>query len=70
MFTKTDVKKKGAGGGAAANVAAFKQALLEDWEALPACFETSSKTGAGRTELLQYLASLRALHEQQGGEEG
>ncbi len=68
VFTKADVKKK-AGPSAAANMAAFKRLLLEEWEALPVCFETSSATGAGRTQLLQYLASLRVLYEQQRDEE-
>ncbi len=41
--------------------------LAEDWEALPRCFETSSRTGAGKSELLGYVASLRELHVRNGG---
>jgi hypothetical protein len=33
----------------------------QEWEALPACFATSSREGKGRSELLGHLASLRAL---------
>lgn len=65
IFTKSDVKKK-TGPSASANMAAFKRSLLEGWEALPACFETSSRTGGGKTEVLQYLASLRILEEREG----
>ena len=65
MFTKLDGKKRG-GPSPAQNAAAFKRRLLEDWEALPACFETSSKLGLGRGEVLGYLASLRRLEEEQG----
>jgi GTP-binding protein len=44
------------------NVRTFKELLAKDWEELPWCFETSSKNGAGKSELLGYLASLRQLH--------
>lgn len=44
------------------NVREFKKALAKEWEALPWCFETSSKSGSGRSELLGYIASLRQLH--------
>ncbi len=44
------------------NIRAFKELLAKDWEELPWCFETSSKTGGGRVELLNYVASLRELH--------
>lgn len=40
--------------------------MAEEWEALPRCFETSSKTGTGKSELLGYLASLRELHVRSG----
>lgn len=32
--------------------------LLEEWEGLPPVFATSSRTGAGREELLSYIDSL------------
>ncbi|KXZ52873.1 hypothetical protein GPECTOR_8g254 [Gonium pectorale] len=61
VFTKIDNRKRD-GPPNAANVRAFKQAMSEEWEALPRCFETSSRTGAGKSELLGYLASLREMH--------
>jgi len=61
VFTKLDMRKKDSPS-AVHNIPAFKRILARDWEALPLCFETSSKTGAGKTELLAYLASLRILH--------
>lgn len=65
VFTKADVRKKGGAGGAA-NAGAFKRLLLRDWEALPACFMTSSRTGDGVGEVLSYLASLRAFRDKEG----
>lgn len=68
VFTKTDNRKRGGSANANAdNIRAFKQALAADWEALPRCFETSSKTGQGRSDLLGYLASLRELHVRSTG---
>jgi GTP-binding protein len=64
VFTKSDMKKKG-GPAASANIAAFKRELLKGWEAVPACFVTSSREGKGKTEVLQYLASLRGLQQQE-----
>ncbi|GAX74646.1 hypothetical protein CEUSTIGMA_g2094.t1 [Chlamydomonas eustigma] len=61
VFTKIDSNKK-EGPTCSKNIRAFKQMLAKDWEELPWCFETSSKTGSGKSELLGYLASLRALH--------
>ena len=65
VFTKTDKRKKGAPK-PAQNIAAFKEALLTDWEHLPYSLQTSATTGAGRQELAAYIASLRELylHEQ------
>ena len=61
-FTKVDAaKKKGPSPGA--NIKAFKQSLLQDWEDLPACFATSARQGKGRAEVLNYLASLRKLED-------
>ena len=40
------------------NLTALQQALAEDWEALPPIWVTSTKTGAGRTALLQYIQSI------------
>ena len=61
VFTKMDLKKKGKDvSPPVQNIHAFKKALVDDqkWEALPYCFETSAKSGGGKSELLQYLASL------------
>lgn len=44
------------------NIRTFKQLLLAEWEELPWCFETSSRTGGGRSELQGYLSSLKDLH--------
>lgn len=60
VFTKLDVQKKDMPTNVA-NMRAFKSLLAEEWEELPWCFATSSKTGAGKSELLGYLASLRAM---------
>ncbi len=40
------------------NTDAYKQQLLEYWESLPPCFESSSKSGLGREEILSYIESI------------
>ena len=35
-----------------------KKQLLEFWEELPPCFVSSSETGAGREEILDYIGSV------------
>ncbi|GFH06813.1 EngB-type G domain-containing protein [Haematococcus lacustris] len=67
VFTKVDNRKKDLPT-PAANIKAFKTMLAADWEALPWCFETSSRTGTGKAQLLGYLASLRQLHRQHQGQ--
>lgn len=37
------------------NVEAYKKRLLEDWEELPPIFITSSETGQGRDDILDYI---------------
>lgn len=60
VFTKTDRHKKGVN--QADNISAFLQALSQTWEPLPPHFLSSSVTGAGRTEILDYIAQvLRSL---------
>lgn len=60
VFTKTDRHKKGVN--QTDNISAFLQALSETWEPLPPHFLSSSVTGAGRTEILDYIAQvLRSL---------
>jgi len=54
VFTKTDRNKKG--GNQSDNVAAFLKALSQTWEPLPPHFLSSAATGAGRQEMLEYIA--------------
>ena len=37
-----------------------KQRLLEDWEELPPVFVTSSRTGLGKEEIIQYIGTVLA----------
>eukprot|EP00878_Enallax_costatus_P022028 GHUV01023351.1.p1 GENE.GHUV01023351.1~~GHUV01023351.1.p1 ORF type:complete len:294 (+),score=55.14 GHUV01023351.1:39-884(+) len=67
VFTKCDSRKKG-GPTPAANMKVFKAELLQEYEALPDCFETSSTEGYGRAEVLNYLASLRQLEKVEGND--
>lgn len=58
VFTKTDkmgteVAKK--------HVADYCEKLLETWKELPPVFVTSSQTGRGREELLDYISQLNQL---------
>lgn len=55
VFTKADKLTKTA---LAANVAAYKRCLLEQWEELPPVFVTSSETAYGRDELLEYIEGI------------
>ncbi len=57
VFTKSD--KLGAGA-LSSNVAHYKKVLLQTWEELPPVFITSSETGSGRDELLDYIGKLNA----------
>jgi hypothetical protein len=68
VFTKADKRKKRVGGGgASANVAAFKRALLDSkgLALLPPSVVTSAEQGLGRTELLRYVNQLRELWERE-----
>ncbi len=58
IFTKADKLAKTVLG---SNIAAYKKRLLEDWEELPPVFVTSSNTGLGRDEVLQYVAEVNAM---------
>lgn len=51
-FTKADKEKPGA---VNRHVQEFKQALLENWEALPPLFITSSETGAGKQDIIDFI---------------
>eukprot|EP01024_Parvocaulis_polyphysoides_P023787 TRINITY_DN21941_c0_g1_i3.p2 TRINITY_DN21941_c0_g1~~TRINITY_DN21941_c0_g1_i3.p2 ORF type:complete len:313 (+),score=49.37 TRINITY_DN21941_c0_g1_i3:420-1358(+) len=56
IFTKADKENREKN---AQNIAAFRKALAQDWEHLPQCIETSSKSGFGKTKVLNYLSQLR-----------
>jgi GTP-binding protein len=58
VFTKTDKKKVDH----ESNILAFQNAMLEEWETLPPCFSTSSATGQGIGEVLQYIQHLIEQH--------
>ena len=53
VFTKADKEKPGA---VNRHVLEFKQALHENWEELPPIFVTSSETGMGKDEIIEFIA--------------
>jgi GTP-binding protein len=55
VFTKIDKLGKQA---AIQNVETYKRQLMHTWEELPPIFVTSSETGQGRDELLDYIQSI------------
>ncbi len=46
------------------NLDAFRQEFLESWNALPQQFQTSSRTGMGREEVLSFIESVNVDYEQ------
>jgi len=52
VFTKADKEKPGA---VNRHVQEFQQALLENWEALPPMFVTSSETGMGKDDIMEFI---------------
>ncbi|HKK76581.1 MAG TPA: ribosome biogenesis GTP-binding protein YihA/YsxC [Saprospiraceae bacterium] len=56
VFTKVDRLKPAE---QEENIQLFRQTMLESWEELPRQFITSSHTGEGRSEMLEYIESLR-----------
>ena len=58
IFTKAD---KLTHNEVAKNTAAFKKALKQYWEELPPTFITSSETGQGREEVLNYINEIIPL---------
>ena len=52
VFTKADKLSRGK---LAANIAAYKERLLQQWEELPPLFITSAEARLGRDELLSYI---------------
>lgn len=61
VFTKADKVKKNALQG---SMAAFRKEMLKTWEAMPPVFITSSSTGLGRKELLDYVRDIMASLKQ------
>ena len=55
VFTKGDKLGPNA---LASQIEKDKTQLLEFWESLPPCFVSSSETGAGREEILDYIGSI------------
>ncbi len=55
IFTKSDKLSTGA---VQRNVEVYKQALLEHWDELPSIFVSSSETGVGRREILDYIENI------------
>ncbi len=55
VFTKADKLSRGK---LAANIAAYKERLLQQWEELPPLFITSSEARMGRDELLSYIDGI------------
>ena len=55
IFTKSDKISKSKVQG---NVEAFLEELLKTWESLPPHFVTSSQTGLGREDVLNYIESI------------
>lgn len=55
VFTKTDKLSKTA---CKRNIENYKNRLLEDWEELPLCFQTTSLKKEGKNEILSYIESI------------
>ena len=55
VFTKADKLSRGK---LAANIAAYKERLLQQWEELPPLFITSAEARLGRDELLSYIYGI------------
>jgi GTP-binding protein len=58
VFTKTDKLKPAQ---LAANLETYKTSLLENWEELPPFFISSSETGLGRDEILDFIDESRKV---------
>ena len=57
IFTKGD---KNGPNALAAQIDKMKKQILEHWEELPPTFVSSSETGLGREEILNYIESVLA----------
>ncbi len=58
LFTKTDKTTRAKG---AANLEAFKNAMLSSWEELPLCILTSAQTGRGKDEILDMIGETSRI---------
>lgn len=58
VFTKLDKQSATAG---QAKIATSLERMLETWEELPPVFRTSSETGLGREEILDYIEQMNKL---------
>ena len=56
VFTKTDKLSRSK---CVENINRYKEELLKTWEELPPVFETSSEKKLGRTEILDYIESIK-----------
>ena len=63
VFTKSDKNKKKQ---LIDNIEAYKKILLESWEELPPYFITSSETGLGAEDLLQFVSETNNIFEVSG----
>lgn len=62
IFTKTDKLKPGE---LEKNIESYKLKMLEQWESMPEWLVSSSATGEGREEILQYIQNINlTLREQ------
>ena len=61
IFTKTDKLKPEE---LEANLKAYEEKLFETWETMPGYFISSSETGAGKNEILDFIESINHPDEQ------
>ena len=66
VFTKVDKQNQSE---TAKNVNAFKEAMLSEWEELPAMFLTSSVSGSGRNHILDHIATALETYHSESGDE-
>lgn len=60
VFTKVDKNKKRE---LQVNIDHYKKVLLESWEELPPIFITSSETGVGGDELLEFISDTNKIYK-------
>jgi GTP-binding protein len=64
VFTKADKLTRNQ---LESNLAAYKKVMLNSWEELPPMIVTSSETGLGKEELLNYVEETNKLFKQVPG---